>query len=65
MTIRHDGPRVPMMQRGYQVAQELPGDAQPDIVQACCAKTDRRLAAGADPFWISSLPAPAARRARA
>jgi hypothetical protein len=39
-----------MMRRGYQVSQELPGDARPDIVQAYYAKTDRWLETGASPF---------------
>jgi SnoaL-like domain len=39
-----------MMQRGYQVSQELPGDARLDIVQAFYAKADRWLETGATPF---------------
>ena len=39
-----------MMQRGYHVSQELPGDARPDIVQTYYAKADRWLETGVSPF---------------
>jgi hypothetical protein len=32
-----------MMERGYTVSQELPGDARPDITKAYYAKADRWL----------------------
>jgi hypothetical protein len=39
-----------MMQRGYSVAQDLPGDERPDIVNAYYAKCDRWLETGEAPF---------------
>lgn len=39
-----------MMQRGYSVSQELPGDERPDILKAYYAKTDRWLETGEPPF---------------
>jgi hypothetical protein len=39
-----------MMQRGYTVSQELPGDERPDIVAAYCAGADRWLETGISPF---------------
>jgi hypothetical protein len=39
-----------MMQRGYSVSQELPGDERPDIVNAYYAKADRWLDSGVAPF---------------
>ncbi|SDR59984.1 SnoaL-like domain-containing protein [Rhizobiales bacterium GAS113] len=39
-----------LMQRGYVVPQDLPGDDRPDIVNAHCAKADRWLETGEAPF---------------
>ncbi|HEX4112938.1 MAG TPA: nuclear transport factor 2 family protein [Stellaceae bacterium] len=39
-----------MMQRGYTVSQELPGDARPDITQAYYVKADRWLDTGENFF---------------
>ena len=39
-----------MMQRGYQVSQELPGEQRPDIVNAYYMGADRWLETGVSPF---------------
>ena len=39
-----------MMQRGYSVSQELPGDERPDIVNAYYAKCERWLETGEAAF---------------
>ena len=39
-----------MMQRGYSISQELPGDERPDIVNAYYAKTERWLETGEAAF---------------
>jgi hypothetical protein len=39
-----------MMQRGYSVSQELPGDERPDILKAYYAKADRWLETGESAF---------------